>query len=396
MKKILILTSTFPFNNNHNVPDFIKTQINGLKKFYPDLYFKILCPNISQNIHKEKTSSYELITFNYIWPKKYQTLTEIGILPSVKKNFLNIFKIPLLVIFQLIKTIKICKKFKPDYIYVHWFTPQAITAYCVSILFNIPFGFTSHSQDVIVLTKIPIFGKILINMIVKKSHANSSVSEATNLKLKSSVYKQNWMEYKNMVLPMPISDYYPTKINLNNETFDILFVGRLVEKKGVDLLIQAFNKIDDLNITLTIAGEGPEIKYLKNLSEKNIKFVGYVSGDKKNRLMTNTDLIVIPSIISRDGDSEGLPVVLLESLVRRKLVLASYESNAGEIIENGTNGFLFNSKNEEEFIKMIKEISILDPNKRTTIEKNAYELGSNYQISRLGAKYYDHFFKDLN
>ena len=79
--------------------------------------------------------------------------------------------------------------------------------------------------------------------------------------------------------------------------------------------------------------------------------------------------------------------MILESLVRRKLVLASYESNAEEIIENGINGFLFNPNNEEEFIKRIKEIYRLDSNKKTLIEKNAYELGSNYQISKLGAKY---------
>jgi len=396
MKKILVLTSTFPFNSNHNVPDFVKTQIKGLKKQYPDLYFKILCPNISQNIKKEETDSYELIAFNYFWPKKYQTLTEIGILPSIKKNFLNTCKLPLLIIFQLINTVKICKNFKPDYIYVHWFTPQAIIAYFASILLKIPYGFTSHSQDVVVLTKIPIFGKILINKIVKRSHANSTVSIATNLKLKSCVSEDNWIENKNMVLPMPIPDYTPKKKNRISETFKILFIGRLVEKKGVELLIRAFNKIDDLNITLTIAGEGPKAKYLKSISENNVSFVGYVSGNEKDHLISNTDLIVIPSIISKDGDSEGLPVVVLESLIRRKLVLASYDSNAGEIIENGSNGFLFNSNNEEEFIKIIKKISSLDSNKRASIEKNAYELGTNYQISSLGPKYYDHFFKDLN
>ncbi len=396
MKKILVLTSTFPFNNNHNVPDFVKTQIKGLKKQYPDLYFKILCPNVSQNIEKEKTDIYELITFDYFWPKRYQTLTEIGILPSVKKNFLNAWKIPLLVISQLIKTVNICKNFKPDYIYVHWFTPQAIIAYFASVLLKIPFGFTSHSQDVVVLTKIPIFGKILINKIVKRSHANSTVSTTTNLKLKSCVYKDNWVESKNMVLPMPIPDYIPKKKNRINEIFEILFIGRLVEKKWVELLIRAFNQIDNLNIALTIAGEGPKANYLKSISENNINFVGYVNGDEKDDLIANTDLIVVPSIISKDGDSEGLPVVVLESLIRKKLVLASYKSNAGEIIENGRNGFLFNSNNEEEFIKKIKEISSLDSNKRALIEKNAYELGSNYQISKLATKYYDHFFKDLN
>ena len=396
MKKILILTSTFPFNNNHNIPDFVKTQINGLKEQYPELHFKILCPNISEDIEKERTDSFELITFNYFWPKKYQNLTEIGILPSVKKNFMNFFKVPFLIFFQLIKTIKVCMNFKPDYIYVHWFTPQAVIAYFVSMLLKIPYGFTTHSQDVIVLTKIPILGKILINKIVKKSHANSAVSKATNLKLKSCVHKDNWIESKNMVLPMAIPDYVPKKNSKVNETFDILFIGRLVEKKGVELLIRAFNQIDYLNITLTIAGEGPEAKYLKSISKNNISFVGYVNGDEKDYLITNTDLVVIPSVISKDGDTEGLPVVVLESLVRKKLVLASYESNAGEIIKNGSNGFLFNPNSEEEFIKKIDEISKLDSNIRATIEKNAYEVGSNYQISKLGAKYHDHFFKDLN
>ena len=87
----------------------------------------------------------------------------------------------------------------------------------------------------------------------------------------------------------------------------------------MELLIRAFNKIDNLNIALTIAGEGPKTKYLKSISENNINFVGYVNGDEKDHLMASADLIVIPSIISKDGDSEGLTRSDFRKLGKKKI-----------------------------------------------------------------------------
>ena len=60
---------------------------------------------------------------------------------------LTFFLVPFYFLAQLIVALKISRRIKPDLIYSHWFTPQGITAYIVSIIYKIPFTFTTHAQD---------------------------------------------------------------------------------------------------------------------------------------------------------------------------------------------------------------------------------------------------------
>ena len=104
-----------------------------------------------------------------------------------------------------------------------------------------------------------------------------------------------------------------------------------------------------------------------------------------------SNFIVIPSIVAKDGDTEGLPVVLLESLYFGKVTLASTQSNAPEIIENKKNGFIFNSSNKNDLDELMEEIleNKFDLNE---IEENAKATGKRYISENIAKIHYDHLF----
>ncbi len=103
----------------------------------------------------------------------------------------------------------------------------------------------------------------------------------------------------------------------------ILFLGRLVEEKRPDLLIKAFEKLENTDVKLVIAGYDKYsknyIEYLHNLSSKNNRIIltGKVLGEEKENLINSCTIFCTPS------ELEGLPITLLEAMSYSKVCLAS-------------------------------------------------------------------------
>tara|TARA_B100000902_G_scaffold242596_1_gene229701 strand:- start:4826 stop:6043 length:1218 start_codon:yes stop_codon:yes gene_type:complete len=403
-KKILVLASTFPINDSDNVPSFVEDQIIEFKKSNPSIKFIVLAPSI-KNINPQKNDHFIHLRYRYFF-KKMEKLTEKGILPTVKSNPLYAFLIPFFIIFQIYFTIKIVNKNKPDHIYAHWVTPQAITALIIKKLYKIPFSFSSHAHDAEILIKLPFVGKYLLNLIVKNSYKFTFDSINTEKKLKKHISKKNWDPSKSLVLPMGVNNMsfdnvVRKEINEFEKTDSIKigFIGRFTEKKGVEILIEAFTQLLKLDyaVELILCGMGPlENKYTEILKNSNIsdktKLLKFFNNNEKLATVYElTDIIVIPSIITKGGDVEGLPVVSLEALYFGKIVVGSIQSNLNEIINHGQNGFLFNSDNPEELITLLQDI--LD-NKYDleTIKVEARNLGKMYSIEKTSKLYFDHLF----
>jgi len=109
----------------------------------------------------------------------------------------------------------------------------------------------------------------------------------------------------------------------------LLYFGRLAEEKGISILLQALTKT---NNRLILAGEGPEETKLKKLSQElglgqRVDFVGFKSGTELNNLIADAQAIIIPSVWF-----ENMPLNLLESLARQKIVIAANIGGIPEII----------------------------------------------------------------
>ena len=136
-----------------------------------------------------------------------------------------------------------------------------------------------------------------------------------------------------------------TKHGLTGKDY-ILFLGRLVPEKRVDLLIRAYRELKRTapliqGIKLVIAGgssaTGAHVKALKALGgeEPDIHFVGYVTGTEKEELLTNALIFALPSSL------EGFPIALLEAKSSGLFCLVSDIAPHREAIREGRDGFFF-------------------------------------------------------
>jgi glycosyltransferase involved in cell wall biosynthesis len=126
----------------------------------------------------------------------------------------------------------------------------------------------------------------------------------------------------------------------------MLFVGRLVERKGVEVAVRALACVRrGLDARLTVIGSGsrePEIRAA--ISEAGIgEFVdmpGHVRASELVEAYAAADVFVLPAIVDAKGDTEGLGVVLLEALRAGVPVVASEAGGIRDIVRDGETGWL--------------------------------------------------------
>jgi glycosyltransferase involved in cell wall biosynthesis len=125
---------------------------------------------------------------------------------------------------------------------------------------------------------------------------------------------------------------------------DVIFAGRLIPEKGVDLLIRTIPRVKEFypELKCSIIGDGPERNSLENLAsnlnlEENIKFTGFLKDQEELlKVMKSSQVLVLPSrregfgMVALEANACGLPVVVVNHPMNA----------AAELVTNNQNGFI--------------------------------------------------------
>ncbi len=138
----------------------------------------------------------------------------------------------------------------------------------------------------------------------------------------------------------------PAPVARHDDGFRILFVGRLVERKGVAQLIEAVRQLSPaLEARLDVIGDGPERSRLEALVREGglgerVALRGRVSAEELRAAYEAADVLALPSILDSRSDTEGLGVVLLEAMSYGVPVIGSRVGGIPDIIVDGETGLL--------------------------------------------------------
>lgn len=245
-------------------------------------------------------------------------------------------------------TIKVLNEINPDVVVASEYNPTVLQAlaWCKSKKRK----FVSWSDGTLNSEKnINIIQKLARKIVI--SNANSYIASSSKTKEAQIHYGAKEDKIKISYLSVDIDKYLFVKKKYKNK--NLLYVGSLIKRKGVDLLLGALSNLDS-NYRLTIVGEGPEkenlIKQAKRLNiADNIEFVGFKEGEELKKYYKKSDIFILPT----REDCFGL--VLLEAICSSLVVISSeYADGASDLIVNNESGYIVNPEDSKEFADKIK------------------------------------------
>jgi glycosyltransferase involved in cell wall biosynthesis len=144
------------------------------------------------------------------------------------------------------------------------------------------------------------------------------------------------------------------ELSIPLESTVFLFAGKLSAKKGIDLLLQAFEQLDTPEAHLVVVGSGPLEDYLRRNLTNRIHFLGFQNQSKMPTVYKLCDVFVIPS--RGPGETWGLAVN--EAMASGKAVVASARVGCSpDLVNDGKNGFTFTSESVEELTDRLAQFT---------------------------------------
>ncbi len=314
-KRLLILTSTFPRWKGDEDPPFVFELCKRLKNNYD---IQVLTPHFPGVKPEEQYDGIHVKRFRYFFSSWERLAYQGGILANLRQNPWKYVLVPPFLLAEFIALVRLLRRQRFDLIHAHWLFPQGAIALLARLLTkpSPPLLCTSHGGDLFGLK-----GSILSRIkkwVILNSDAMTVVSQGMQEEIKKLVNNHGRIH----VVPMGTdlkNRFIPPKEKANSGS--LLFVGRLVEKKGLKYLIEALPLIlKRYPLTkLRIAGDGPERRKLEfkcaelGITDRVI-FLGAVRYNLLPELYRTSDVVVFPSIIAEGGDQEGFGLVLVEAL----------------------------------------------------------------------------------
>lgn len=376
-QRIIVVTSTFPRWEGDADPPFVYELA---KRLCDDYDITILAPHYPGTKIRETMSGMNVVRHVYCLPVLERLVHRGGILSNLKKYPLMVFIIPLFFLSQLWSLLHLVRKLRPEIIHAHWLIPQGIIAVFAILLAGKSSSLicTSHGGDLYGLHQ--TFFKSIRKFIYCNANKFTVVSNA----MKKFLIKEGCSEKLISVIPMGVDSkhrFIPSS-NRNRNNRVLLFVGRLVEKKGTIYLIHAMPEVLRYfpDAKLIVIGDGPERDRCKFAAKQlgiwnQIAFLGAISNEKLPSIYGNADIVIFPSVIDQDGDQEGFGLVLVEAMACGCAVICTELEAMLDIVKDGDNGLVVPQKNVESLSKAIKKLLGDDQLRKRLINRGLYTSG---------------------
>ena len=250
-----------------------------------------------------------------------------------------------------------------DVVQAHWVVPNAAFVTDLVCAHGVPFVISLHGSDVFLAERFAP-ARILAGAAFRAAGAVSACSEDLHtraLRLGADPGRTRTVPYGvdlEAFAPGRSRPDVRARLGVSPESLFVLAVGRLVEKKGFEYLVQAVAGRRDLHVV--IAGDGDLRRPLEQQARKcdaAVTFPGALDRELTAAALATADVVVVPSVVDRSGNVDGLPNTLLESLAAGRAVVASQVAGIPEVVQDGINGRLVPPKDAAALRNVLLELA---------------------------------------
>lgn len=355
MKSILVLASTYPRWKNDSEPLFVHYLCEQLTREYRVI---ALAPHYPGASCQEDMDGVLVHRFRYFLPSGERLAYDGGIIQNLKRNRLKLLLVPFFLISQFIHILVLSRKYKINLIHAHWVIPQGLLALLARPLLpgKTKVLSTSHGGDLFSLQGGGL--QVLKRFVFRRSDHVTVVSTAMRDHLRQIGCNTGNVTVQSMGVDLTTQFVPGTRPAEPNK---LIYVGRLVEKKGVATLVTAIHllKNDFAGLKLTIVGDGPEKPALEKLAAEldvsaQIDFAGSQTNANVPQYYQSSGIAVVPSIVAADGDQEGLGLVAVEALGCGCVTIVSDLPALRDVINDGENGMVFRATDATDLAEKIR------------------------------------------
>jgi glycosyltransferase involved in cell wall biosynthesis len=238
-----------------------------------------------------------------------------------------------------------------DTVHVHWVVPNAVLVDDMVKAHGVPLVVSLHGSDVFLAETMPL----LRGAASRTLFAAGAVTACSgDLGQRAVALGARSQRTRTVPYGVDVAEFAPEKaspsirarLGVAPETFLVLAVGRLVEKKGFTYLVEAAAKTGGIHVV--IAGEGDlrtALEAQARALQAPVTFTGALDRATVAAALAAADAVVVPSIVDAAGNVDGLPNSLLEALAAGRPVVASRVAGIPDVVDDEDNGLLVPEKN---------------------------------------------------
>lgn len=265
------------------------------------------------------------------------------------------------------------KKRGIQHLHAHFGTQATTVARQAAIFADITYTFTAHAKDIYFQYE----ESTELGQKMRDASATVTVSDY-NLAYLREQYGDDAKSAVRIYNGMDLRKFPYQPFTQNNR--HILSVGRLVAKKGFSVLLDALAILKQREVSMhcTLVGDGGlRGQLLEQIERLNIQdvvdMVGPMPQAEIIKFMKSANMMIAPSVISEDGDRDGLPTVLLESMALGTPVISTQVAGIPELVQDGVTGLCVPPNDPEALANAIERL-LDDPELCKTLSLNSRAL----------------------
>ena len=341
----------------------------------------VLVPSVAGGAAREQTHGLSVRRFRY-FPRRWEDLADGAILENLRARPSRWLQVGPFFIAEVWALRRLVREVDPDVLHVHWLIPQGVAALAGAR--GRPMLVTTLGGDLYGLRD-PL-SKRLITAVLRRAGAVTAMNEDMRERLIQLGARPDQVT----VLPMgaDVDGIRELASGIEPVGGRILFVGRLVEKKGAAVLLAALRVLADQNYNLRVVGDGPLRQGVAGPGRG-------VAGDVPGRVAPRRARARVRRRVShrvprpcepRAGPGWFAGVALLEAMAAGRPVIASALPGLAEAVEDGTSGRVVPSGDPEALASAIRSV-LSDPAEALRLGRGANARADAYSVRSMGEQY---------
>ena len=349
--RVLVIASTYPRHEGDYAVPWLRESVRRFVDRGNEV--TVLAPSY-EGLKSHRIDGVPVYRYRY-FPAWWEHLThEQGAPNRVRNPLYQFLGVPYLIMGWL-AAVRLAQRTPFDIVHVHWPFPHGPMGTAAARICDAPLVMTSHGAE-FALARRKAWIRPLLRSALHQADLLMANSSYTAAEIKALSGREA------VVLPfgstVPVSSPKRTFHGLPR----VLFTGRLIQRKGVEYLLQAVPQVlAKRPAEFIITGDGDQRARLERLAcalglQTSVCFRGFVSNEQLDAEYASCDIWVNPAVIDDRGDTEGLGVGAIEAYAHHKSVVASAVGGIPDVVKHGVTGLLVPQKDPQRLANAILEL----------------------------------------